>query len=1145
MSTTTTTTTITSSSCDSPSTTLAANAAAGVAATCVIPPVGRDNVRYGSLDAAAMNNEGALLPSMTLIDTESWLHTTPSPGIDTPMTGTAASSRRISADTGLEQTGVSSTFNHSMFKPSTMVTDQDTAAAAALSNGLRISSDQESVHPLQVDPEPRPSFGDSGATAAPSSSSSTTLTLSFSSTSSPSSSSLTSPFTGESWLSSPPTSSKIPQSTPTPLTIQTQEAGGLPAHKSIREKSSLASKIRRVFNKPMGGNNNNSNNNNPSTKGQDVGINNQRSAQALEDIVSMTSREGDHGDTQGGGGFLGANELYSPGSAHLIEHRGSVSSSSSGESMSVGQDGFSPSTPSTSPEMSPSGSPKPKHALASLVTTGSTVAGVVPDGHPLSPVEIDNLAVLSPTTPTMGKPSEKRMSMELTSSRTTKKRLSFATITSFFHPSRNNSDSTTAFNNKKKQQRSSSVPNVEPVGLQVSGTPRRHSLNDLENSPQMQAKFSAPPWDKDRVSAKAAAVAAEVLVNSSNKSNKAHNENESSTPGTTTATMTTMSKIQGVFGKQSKKNKNKKNASLLSESTAPTATPESPTSKPLRSALVHRPLRTPSVRKAPAGRHVHQNEPLVIFSQGAAGVNNNSGSSRRSSEEQGRAGPTRHRRTSSIAGRQASQQGHYSAVDRKQCHSVLYSSSEEYDIVQHSDLYTNNQHQQQQQYQYHGGYIQYKGSVVPPAPTSRVNPVSTNDLPCNLLATTSPSTSRGAAAEGSFTFSPTGSRRRDSYPSCSSGSPSEDTSPKLASAAHNPNRRGSYDANSSTIAAAAAIGNPNRRSSYDANAGSMAAVIGNPNRRSSYDANSSVIAVAVSSPYRHSSYDANSPVGYNSRRSSIVVTSPSPLPAPVARLSVDHTLMSDHLSPSSPSARYPQAVSPNNAHHHALFANHQQQQQLQLQQQLHFQQQQQQFHQRSQQQRYQHHHHVQYDHHHQQQFMNPHAGPQVFQNQYHIQQQQPQKQQYQQYPSYPPYAYQYNMQQPLPSHLYYPSVQQHPGLISSSYAPVTTMPQYVPPKGIIVHNHASNGGPYPASCWSPSPSPHSPRPPRQLQFSTAQPLIHETWTPDQYDRTSDPNITAHRLTPAIAQRIKLELNTFKSQEMMVHQDSRINTHFFA
>ncbi|KAF8973385.1 bud neck involved protein [Entomortierella lignicola] len=73
---------------------------------------------------------------------------------------------------------------------------------------------------------------------------------------------------------------------------------------------------------------------------------------------------------------------------------------------------------------------------------------------------------------------------------------------------------------------------------------------------------------------------------------------------------------------------------------------------------------------------------------------------------------------------------------------------------------------------------------------------------------------------------------------------------------------------------------------------------------------------------------------------------------------------------------------------------------------------------------------------------------------------------------------------------------------------------------------------------------YSPRPSRQLQFSTEGPIIHETWTPEQYDRTSDPNITASHLTPAIAQTIKLELNQFKSQEMEVHQDSRMYTHFF-
>ncbi|KAF8926569.1 bud neck involved protein [Dissophora ornata] len=67
---------------------------------------------------------------------------------------------------------------------------------------------------------------------------------------------------------------------------------------------------------------------------------------------------------------------------------------------------------------------------------------------------------------------------------------------------------------------------------------------------------------------------------------------------------------------------------------------------------------------------------------------------------------------------------------------------------------------------------------------------------------------------------------------------------------------------------------------------------------------------------------------------------------------------------------------------------------------------------------------------------------------------------------------------------------------------------------------------------------------RQLQFSMEEPIVYATWTPEQYDRTSDTNITAIRLTPAIALKIKMELNHFKSQEMEVHQDSQIYTHFF-
>jgi len=46
-----------------------------------------------------------------------------------------------------------------------------------------------------------------------------------------------------------------------------------------------------------------------------------------------------------------------------------------------------------------------------------------------------------------------------------------------------------------------------------------------------------------------------------------------------------------------------------------------------------------------------------------------------------------------------------------------------------------------------------------------------------------------------------------------------------------------------------------------------------------------------------------------------------------------------------------------------------------------------------------------------------------------------------------------------------------------------------------------------------------------------------------YDRRSEP-ATWSRLTPALAQRIKEELNSFKMEEMEVHAASRIHTQFF-
>ncbi|KAF9958310.1 hypothetical protein BGZ70_009228, partial [Mortierella alpina] len=237
------------------------------------------------------------------------------------------------------------------------------------------------------------------------------------------------------------------------------------------------------------------------------------------------------------------------------------------------------------------------------------------------------------------------------------------------------------------------------------------------------------------------------------------------------------------------------------------------------------------------------------------------------------------------------------------------------------------------------------------------------------------------------------------------------------------------------------------------------------------------------------------------------------------------------------------------SHHQYL----QHQQQIQIQQQLHVQQQQYQRHQ----QQFQH--HYLSDQHHQQaqqqqQFMNsalPHSPPHAS----HIPLQ---EQPYHSYP-YSPYQYQFNVQQqqqqqqpmPMPSHLHYPSSSQH----AAPYHPHPHSQAFNPGHMSMTSSNSNLGGnSYPSThsntnFRSSPPSPsiktiHLARPTRQLQFSTAEPIIHTTWTSDQYDRTSDSNITAHRLTPAIAQKIKLELNQFKSQEMIVHQESRTHTHFF-
>ncbi|KAI0028852.1 hypothetical protein K488DRAFT_80476 [Vararia minispora EC-137] len=67
-------------------------------------------------------------------------------------------------------------------------------------------------------------------------------------------------------------------------------------------------------------------------------------------------------------------------------------------------------------------------------------------------------------------------------------------------------------------------------------------------------------------------------------------------------------------------------------------------------------------------------------------------------------------------------------------------------------------------------------------------------------------------------------------------------------------------------------------------------------------------------------------------------------------------------------------------------------------------------------------------------------------------------------------------------------------------------------------------------------------PVKRLAFATNL-SVYDTFPSQVYDRRSEP-ATWSRLTPALAQRIKEELNSYKMEEMEVHAASRIHTQFF-
>ncbi|KAG0095268.1 bud neck involved protein [Podila epicladia] len=702
------------------------------------------------------------------------------------------------------------------------------------------------------------------------------------------------------------------------------------------------------------------------------------------------------------------------------QHRGSVSSASSANSAERRGSTQSQSsiTPSTSPEMSPVGvksttssTPSQSMFVASPTTTNASSTGSATTDNDVTPT----------------------LSLPPTQTRTVKKRLSFASISSFFTP-KNNQDQET----RSKQQRSSSVPHVEnplvTVGRQIAGFQRRHSLNDLHEAKkkqQEQAKLAS--WNKDQDTA-----------GDGIKTTPNGVTDPAPTAAVVSSTVATKSKLRlnNVFGKG---RKNKKHLAMGGIPKPENLIP----AKPLRPALVHRSppqangkvhkvtsrRRSSSVRSNQSNRSRHRrNSHAEEFASQSNASSGSSGSgttslSRKSLEEhqaminslpptvqqpqytQNRERGTKHRRQGSQASRESDRHRNkshhrYSASNSARDYQDLCSSP-----VPENDAFASPVRPAKTQLTRPGG------APLATAPTPRVLSGSLdvskrphNHVIRNPLSSLSPSSSCC-----SFTSDVDENEEDDETRGSLHGS-----------------FNGRYSPSSPTSSV---------RSS-----GSSASRI----RRQQIG----VETFVDQTPYN--------PL----------------LPAAAARISVDRIMMENAQAFKQDGFSSGSATLASDSSSSTLTQVSKEDTRIYAHQQQY-----------SAHQEYQHHYLP--EHQHVQTSGSPSSTSGSSSN--------------------------HNLRR----HSQEPQYYKHPSHYGEPDHP---------------HHHQQY--------YHPHPSTYPPRPPRQLQFSTLEPLIHPTWTAEQYDRTSDTNITALRLTPAIAHKIKLELNQFKSQEMEVHQESRVYTHFF-
>ncbi|KAF9575867.1 hypothetical protein EC968_001250 [Mortierella alpina] len=380
------------------------------------PLVGRDYLGYSSLNAALATGKldagVTSRPLSSMEHAESWLPAPASP------TSTAVALNAVSnpgyevRDNSTNSIPIVSNSGISIEIKSPFLPERDQAG------GMRVSMDQQSIHPFQMDPDQATSCAE------------------------------------------PDLSAPQPQQQ---------------AQQMLRKKTSFAEKLRKVF---------------VSKQGPSAGLQS-RTQHSQEDIISLSS----------GDGYTSA--LASTSFAD--QHRGSVSSSSSadtglGQSSGLRRGSNQTITPLTSPEASPPNSPK--------LNVLTVLPASVPSAVPYQRLELPMIAGELPSSdsergveanekgPEPGLPRDQTTvesgdGTPRTVTRTVKKRLSFASISSFF-------STRSIEDGRSKQQRASSLPHVENplvvVGRQIAGFQRRHSLNDLDdNGKASKATASSEP----------------------------------------------------------------------------------------------------------------------------------------------------------------------------------------------------------------------------------------------------------------------------------------------------------------------------------------------------------------------------------------------------------------------------------------------------------------------------------------------------------------------------------------------------------------------------------------------------------------------------------------------------------------------------